>query len=229
MSSSYSKGTRIALDFTGEKTEPEFISAIKEKIITECGDDVSLSSHSFCLDSDTWEAVLEHDSFFEKVEVIKKLDDFIKLIKKDRELSGLDVARYILSKIKCTHVKLEKLAYFCFATYLTETEKMLFPDKIYAFERGPVVESIYKEFKYTAGLLPHSLAKESRILFASDGVKKLGCIIKVIEKYGEKNGDDLIEITHKDSSPWDVSYKKGVQFLEIPTETIKANHKFETS
>jgi uncharacterized phage-associated protein len=229
MSSSYSDGCRIALDLTGDDINQKIITKMMEQIKGECGGDVSLSSHCFEADSEKWEDVIKHDGFFENVKVISSVDEFMSLINKDRQLTGLDVAKYILSKIECDHIKLEKLVYFCFAKYLTKTNKRLFDDKIYAFSRGPVVQSVYEEFKYKTGLLKYSLAKESRILFAKDGVDKLDCIVKTIEQYGSKTGDELVNITHRESSPWSVSYIEGKLFLEIPIDAIKERYKFEAA
>lgn len=48
----------------------------------------------------------ENDPFFEDVECTKSTTAFSEKIKKGRVLSGLDVANYILSKIRCTHLEL---------------------------------------------------------------------------------------------------------------------------
>lgn len=98
-------------------------------------------------EDETWEAVCKADYFFKDVKVIEDVETFIKLINEDRTLQGIDVAKYILSKITCTQLKLQKLVYLCFADYLCETGKELFTDKIYAFKYGPVVETVYKKYK----------------------------------------------------------------------------------
>ena len=121
MSSSYTDGIRIAFDITGndlsikEKAE-QIISLIKQK----CGDDVPLSTHFLETADCSWESVEMYDPFFENVKCIQSIDVFIETIKKNRTLSGLDVANYILSKVKCTHLSLEKLVYFAYADYLCD-------------------------------------------------------------------------------------------------------------
>ena len=79
---------------------------------------MSISTHFIQTDSVSWESVCVKDHYFKGIEVIDNIDKFIKLIQKDRILNGFDVAKYILCKIKCTHLKLEKLVYLCFADYL---------------------------------------------------------------------------------------------------------------
>lgn len=131
MSSSYSLGKRIALDFIVENEETQ--KKLKEylnKIIEECGKDVSISTHMIQAEDTNWGAVINTDHFFKDVEVIDSLDEFIRLIKRDRKLEGVDIAKYILSKTKCTQLKLQKLVYLCFADYLCDTGKELFTDSI---------------------------------------------------------------------------------------------------
>ena len=135
MSSSYSLGTRISLDYivTDESVQKQLKRDL-DKIVKECGKDVSISTHMIQAEDETWESVCIADHFFKDVKVIENLEKFIKLIQKDRKLQGIDVAKYILSKITCTQLKLQKLVYFCYADYLCDTGKELFTDKIYAFK-----------------------------------------------------------------------------------------------
>ena len=114
MSSSYSLGKRIAMDYIVDDEDIQKDLKIYLKRITEeCGKDVSISTHMIQAEDRTWESVCSSDYFFKDVEVISSLDKFIKLIKKDRKLEGIDIAKYILSKIECTQLKLQKLQCQC--------------------------------------------------------------------------------------------------------------------
>ena len=96
MSSSYSKGTRIALDFiVDDKEIQEKLKKDLDEIVQKCGKDVSISTHMIQAKDETWKSVCESDHFFKDVKVVKRLDEFIKLIQKDRKLEGIDVAKYI--------------------------------------------------------------------------------------------------------------------------------------
>ena len=214
MSSSNSLGTRIALDFIVEKVSIQ--SELKkdlDMIIDRCGRDVSISTHMIQADDKTWEAVCNADYFFKDVKVIEDLKTFIELIQKDRKLQGIDVAKYILSKITCTQLKLQKLVYLCFADYLCETGKELFTDKIYAFKYGPVVDTVYKKYReygYKAieeetrdidSKDVYEMPAKSRILFAEDGTGKIVSIEKTLKKYGDLTAIELVNLTHKQDSP----------------------------
>lgn len=240
MSSSYSLGKRIAMDYIVDDEDIQKDLKIYLKRITEeCGKDVSISTHMIQAEDRTWESVCRSDYFFKNVEVINSLDKFIKLIKKDRKLEGIDIAKYILSKIECTQLKLQKLVYLCFADYLCETGKELFMDPIYAFKYGPVVDTVYKRYK-KYGYKPIDEEKEgisstvsempakSRILFAEDGTGKIISIDATLKKYGQLTARQLVDLTHRESAPWTMTKKSSwISFSEIKPETITKYHKFE--
>lgn len=199
LSSSYSTRRRIALHYTNELDNPEnFFKVIQkdvDKINEFCGEDTSLSSHCFKTDSSSWQSVLEHDGYFEGVVVIDNVDEFIRLIKIDRVADGATIARYILSKVECTHLKLQKLVYFCYADYMIKKNEKLFEDKIYAYKYGPVIESVYNKYKKTnSQILKPDIKVEdienlnstkqihlpirSRIMFTENGTSKVISIDK---------------------------------------------------
>lgn len=238
MSSSYSLGTRIALDYVvTDKNVQEKLKQHLDKIIKKCGKDVSISTHMIQADDETWKSVCKADHFFKDVKVIGDIDKFIKLIQKDRKLEGIDVAKYILSKIKCTQLKLQKLVYLCFADYLCDTGKELFKDKIYAFKYGPVVDTVYKRYK-EYGYKPieketedidskniFEMPSKSRIIFAEDGTEKILSIDKTLKKYGSLSASELVDLTHKKDTPWFKTFK-GIEevYSNIELDTIKQYH-----
>lgn len=237
MSSSYSKGKRIALNYLVDKNSE--YAKLKEilVIITEiCGKDVSVSTHFVQTDSESWESVVEKDHFFKDVEVIDSISEFVKLIQEDRKLKGIDVAKYILCKVKCTHLKLEKLVYLCFADYLCKYNKELYKDQIYAYKFGPVIKSVYdryKEYGYREieqddedidATNLYEMPSRSRILFAEDGISKIKSINQTLEKYGNLSANDLVCLTHKPLTPWDLS-GRGQSIDEIiENDVIKKYH-----
>lgn len=238
LSSSYSKGQRIALDMTelDENNINIFYQAV-ERIKKECGKDTSISTHCIETSSITWESVLKEDAFFEEVFVVEDIEGFIKVIQMDRTLSGLDIAKYILSKKACTHLKLQKLVYYCYADYLCLTQEKLFKDEIYAFQLGPVVKSVrekFKGYKYIDNENIDLITKvsslkmpiRSKILFADKGIEKLQSINQTIEKYGEFTANDLVNLTHKTGTPWDCSFDTS-KFRVISDKIICERHYLE--
>lgn len=243
MSSAYTEGTRIALDVTDpEKLNTESIRRIIDRVRRDCGNDVPLSTHLIGTEDKSWESVVKYDPFFEGVKCIDSVEEFSRKIKAGRTLKGLDVATYILSKIKCTHLSLQKLVYFAYADYLCEFSKPLFHDRIYAFRHGPVVDSVYEAYKNSGSQYVEPLEEpikdnmvqtgvgempaRSRILFAEDGAEKLCSIDKTIQRYGKFSTGKLVDITHRGNSPWShVDSSKPYQ--TISDDLIKTYHYIE--
>lgn len=243
MSSSYTDGTRVALDITEVSLlNSTAIAKVIQDIKQSCGKDVPLSTHFIETESDSWASVAEYDPFFENVEHVKSVEEFSEKIRKGRILSGLDVANYILSKIKCTHLSLEKLVYFAYADYLCEYSERLFEDQIFAFTHGPVVDSVYETYKRSGSqyvkplefgddsdvqIGVKELPARSRILFAKNGTEKLHSIDQTIQKYGKYTAGALVELTHRSGSPWSyVDSAKAYQL--ISDELIMAHHHIES-
>lgn len=242
MSSSYTDGTRVALDITEVRLlNSEAIAQIIQDIKQSCGKDVPLSTHLIETASDTWASVAAYDPFFDDVVCANSVAEFSEKIKKGRVLTGLDVATYILSKIRCTHLSLEKLVYFAYADYLCEYSERLFEDKIYAFAHGPVIDSVYETYKQSGYKYVEPLAQEhdsdlrtgvkempakSRILFAKDGAEKLRAIDQTIKKYGKYTAGTLVSLTHRKGSPWShVNSARAYQV--ISDELIMSHHHVE--
>lgn len=240
MSSSYTEGTRIAFDYIPKgETENNKSKELMKTIKQIAGEDAPISVHLIPTDSESWESVEKADPYFKGVKIINKIEEFSKLIARDRVLNGLDVAKYILTKVKCTHLKLEKMVYLCYADYLNNTHKKLFEDKIMAYRYGPVVKSVYNIFKQQYGYLPVSKEKDnidsstlqelpakSRILFAKDGIEKCKSIEQTIAKYGDKSARALVDITHRKGSPWDEVHSD-IIIKEIVDEVILKKHWIE--
>ena len=228
LSSSYTDGTRIALDIVGDAAkQPEELRKILNKIYKIADPEAPVSAHFLNTQSESWESVQKYDPYFEEVACLESVETFAEKIKQDRVLSGVDVAKYILSQIKCTHLSLEKLVYFAYADYLCATSEKLFADKIYAFKYGPVIESVYEAYKHSGYKCVNpsedhepmeSKLKDparSRILFAKDGLKKLTFINKTIATYKDYTAEQLVDLTHKKGTPWDkTDSKKSYNVIE---------------
>nr|DAG39526.1 MAG TPA: hypothetical protein [Bacteriophage sp.] len=243
MSSSYTDGTRVALDITEiRQLNSATLTNVIQGIKKSCDKDIPLSTHLIETESDSWASVAEYDPFFADVEHVKSAEEFSEKIRKGRILTGLDVANYILSKIKCTHLSLEKLVYFAYADYLCKYSKRLFEDRIFAFKHGPVVDSVYETYKRSGSMYVKAfefgvdsdvevgvkeLPARSRILFAKDGAEKLSSIDRTIQKYGKYTAGALVAFTHRAGSPWSqVDSTKAYQ--PISDELIMAHHYVES-
>lgn len=229
LGSSYSTGERIGLHYAGTnmaKYEKQY-QKLEQKY------SYFLSFHLVETPSDSWESVINKDAFFKNVKLIPNTRLFAKLIDKNKEINGLDVANYILTKQPCCHTKLEKLVYLCYADYLVDTNKQLFKDKIYSFTYGPVVHSVYNHFKRQYSLDEeqkilvkyHSFTIRSRIISSDNGVRKICSIDKTLDKFGKLSAKQLVKLTHSENSPWSKSPKG--QYKTINDDTILKYHQYE--
>ena len=147
-------------------------------------------------------------------------------------MNARDLAKYIISAIKermtgidpeefdVTPLKLQKLLYYCQGYSLALTGKPAFSDRIEAWRYGPVVESVYQEYKrYNGGIIPH---REIETADKPDDVLQ-SIVNLVLSDKGRYSGEALARMTHKER-PWQDSYKGsyGGNYLnaEIPNEAM---------
>lgn len=226
----YSIGSRIALHFIADddKTSNE-VHKIVKKLVEKYGN--AISTHSVYSEDKTWKSLVKADMYFDDVNVIEDVNEFMNLLEKNLTLTSADIANYILSVRKCTHLELEKLVYLCYAEYLCKYNKKLFEDKIYAFRYGPVCQKVFNKYKDKGSEKLKckeelKLALKSRIYNSEDGLKKAKVVDYILEKYKDCTARDLVNITHKKDSPWDKVYDAS-NFNEIPDELIVRYHKNE--
>jgi len=240
LASAYSQGNRIALDYYDDEIlQMDVIKKDLDFIMDILGEDVPISTHYIQTKKEGWKEVEKQDKFFAKTQLIETKEEFVELLLKDRKLKGIDIAKYILTKIPCTHLKLEKLVYLCYADYLCTEKKKLFDDKIYAYKLGPVIESVYKKYKKsrrdlveddkkTEDETKKKLPIRSRIIASEEGLKKILSIDKSLEKYGKYSASQLVDMTHRNSTPWTKAGAGTEQYQEISDELILKFHKYES-
>lgn len=233
LGSSYKTGERIALDYP--ETDKRYTNAFTDikKIKQALQDETVIATHILRAKSENWEDVVALDPFFDKIRIIKDGKEFIKLLYEDKHLTSIDVAEYILSNVRCSHIKLEKLAYYCYADYLCDYNERLFEDKIYAFKYGPVINNVYKKYRGLSedevnGLLPvegdYNIPIKSRILISKNGKHKLASIDATLEKYMGKSAMELVNLTHKENTPWAFNDRGETPYKLIADKDIKKYH-----
>ena len=241
MASAYSIGKRIALDyFEKDILQMDVIQKDIDYILDKCGKDAAISTHFIQTEEIGWDKVIELDKFFEKAVLVETKEEFVEILLKDRTLKGIDIAKYILTKVPCTHLKLEKLVYMCYADYLCEVGNKLFIDKIYAYKLGPVIESVYEKYKKSGSEFleveddvvmydetTKKLPIRSRILSSEDGLKKLISIDKTLEKYAQYSASELVRMTHKKKTPWSKAGAGCISYRIIEDALISKYHKYE--
>lgn len=244
ISNDYLRRSRIALDIVEEDDDyTNHIGKIISEIMEKCDGEAPFSTHSILAFDGEWESVEKSDPYFKNVDVVKDYEEFMGRIMDNRKLKGIEVGNYILNKLVCTHLKLEKLCYLCYADYLCNTKKKLFEDDIYAFKLGPVVKTVFDKYKYfgyenigqnepeendTKNIKEErdqfKSPSECRILASENGWEKVRSINETLEKYGKLPVHDLVDIVHRANTPWYLVYKKGENFTKISDKEILEYH-----
>ncbi len=112
-------------------------------------------------------------------------------------LSVHDVAAYILKKQgEMSAMKLQKLVYYSQAWSLVWDEKPLFKAEIEAWANGPVVRALYSKHRGQFAVKTWPTGDHAKI---TGEAKKT--IDSVLSFYGDKSGQWLSELTHKEL-PW---------------------------
>ena len=141
---------------------------------------------------------------------------------------------------RVTPMQLLKLVYFAHGWHLALTGGPLINELVEAWEYGPVIPSLYHEFK-KFGNQPIT---EDAISLRADGttlyvhrdslddetdlarkqfVDRL--LRRVWESYGKLSGIQLSKLTHQHGSPWDTIRRRGdnamLKGVDIPNEEIR--------
>lgn len=134
------------------------------------------------------------------------------------------IANYLLSLADqegakdMTLMKLMKLVYFSYAWYLTLSNEKLFTEEVEAWQFGPVIPSLYHEFKHFgnrhiteyAAYYEYAYSDEPQYLMINGADKNVwGIVAAVWQHYKDKSATELSRITHDDGSPWDEVYISG--------------------
>jgi len=128
-------------------------------------------------------------------------------------------------------MKLQKLVYYACGWYMGYTGQPLINEAIEAWQYGPVIPSLYREFKqFGSGPITKKATEFNGSMdFPEVPVPHDAGLRSFLENvwngYGAYTGTKLSEMTHAAGSPWDITWKKsgGATNTDIPPELI-ASH-----
>ena len=160
----------------------------------------------------------------------------------NKNLTPSHIANYFLS---CSYanntpldpLKLMKLVYFSYAWYLYFTQKDLFDEEIQAWKHGPVIQSIFHEFKHFGlyGAIENQFAtyidlqddknKSQTPFITNEELQKneelQRSLAGVWYLYKDCSGKELEKITHEENTPWKDNYKEGKNIVINVTQRDK--------
>lgn len=105
-------------------------------------------------------------------------------------------------------MKLLKLLYFAYGWFLVSTDRQLFHSPIEAWKHGPVIRSVWDEFRQERDAISKratilNLATgEREIAKANLGLAELQLLEQVIDSYAGYSAWGLSDLTHEVGSPW---------------------------
>lgn len=120
-------------------------------------------------------------------------------------------------RIQISPMKLQKLLYYLCRDYVKETGQSPIAEQFEVWQYGPVLPSVYGEFKSFGSNPIKAYAKDAlgRSYMVSE--KENPILAKVLDivwaKYKNYSGIQLSEMTHKDTSAWYKAYMKGYNYI----------------
>jgi len=143
------------------------------------------------------------------------------------------VANFFLRKareegVSITQLKLLKIVYIAYGWVLAMLGERLFNEPIQAWKLGPVVPSLYHEFKrfsqFPIDTLSMTLDDDQKTLHSPEISADDECTVildKVWDVYKVFSARALVDKTHEVDTPWSKHYRPGVRDIPIPDEDIK--------
>lgn len=139
-------------------------------------------------------------------------------------MKAIDVANFFITVglmnegTEMTNARINKLLYFAQGWHLAKTGEPLFNEKIEAWDYGPVIHSVYSEFKrYGKNIITEPSENFNLNLMQDDDFEFLS---DVFTNYSDFSTSALINLTHKKDSPWDKTYIHGRNIV-IPVRLMK--------
>jgi uncharacterized phage-associated protein len=136
-----------------------------------------------------------------------------------------------------TPLKLQKLVYFAHGWYLALTGQPLISETIQAWQYGPVIPTLYREFReygngtigtpavqsgFIGGRFTMSVPSLDSCGHSRDEIEKARQVIrKVWELYGGFSSVRLSNASHVPGGPWEKVYKEGHKSIPIPNDEIR--------
>jgi uncharacterized phage-associated protein len=125
-------------------------------------------------------------------------------------------------------MKLQKLVYYAHGWHAGATGEPLINEAVEAWPYGPVIPSLYHEFKkFGAGKIKGLATDFDGTDFTSVPPPTDDRIVRFLrsiwKNYGQFTGIRLSEMTHASDSPWDKTWREsnGMRGVDIPFETIR--------
>jgi uncharacterized phage-associated protein len=122
-----------------------------------------------------------------------------------------DVANYFLALVDedagdtISNMKLQKLVYYAQGFYLALYGKPLFPERIEAWDQGPVIPELYRRFEKFGA---KAIEKPEEVDFSKFDSQTRGLLDEIWSVYGQFSAWKLRNMVYGEM-PWQRAYGKG--------------------
>ena len=119
-------------------------------------------------------------------------------------ISGSELAQLLLIRaadrgVGVTHLKLQKLVYYCQGYHLAMFDAPIFPEDLEAWDHGPVHSELYQTYKYHGSAAISFKGDRSIEALLNDNISSV--IDNVLDDHGSKGAWKLRQQTHNEQ-PW---------------------------
>lgn len=132
-------------------------------------------------------------------------------------LSNNILQRGFMENISITPMKLQKILYFISCEYVKATDCDLLSENFCVWQYGPVLPSVYDEFKSFHGNKITEYAKDANgesFVYNESTSPNLRAAIDIIWTFFKrKSGTELSQITHEDGSGWTSAFEQHRQII----------------
>ena len=151
--------------------------------------------------------------------------------------SAKSIANFFLDVAKSkgeliSPMKLQKLVYYAHGWYAGYTGQPLINEAVEAWQYGPVIPSLYHDFKqFGSGGITCKATEFDGVAFREAPLPEDPTIQTFLQNvwlsYGQFTGLRLSELTHAIEGPWDKTWKEcnGMRGTDIPFERIAEHFK----
>lgn len=138
-------------------------------------------------------------------------------------ISALNVGNNILQRgfsedIDITPMKLQKLIYLVYKRYYKKNSKALFSEPFEVWKYGPVVRSVYDEFKHFGAnsIKKYAMEPNGSVLIVNEEKSESfrSALDYVWDKYKYYDGIPLSEMTHRKNTAWWKAAKREDAYLD---------------
>ena len=137
--------------------------------------------------------------------------------------SAYEIANYLVYLMSdvcddLTNMKINKLLYYAQGHSMKKYGRVMFDDRIEAWDHGPIVYDVYTHYK-DYGDRP--ISEWNKEMLGAVSAEDQECLMDVARTYSRYTAAALRNMTHVPNGPWDKAYEPGNLRTEIPVQLIK--------